>query len=137
MNDIFALLLPGLLLFIVQCQCDHGNRDLAGVRPPQRVAGREAMHPELFTPGSKDDRLDRVLFAAAPASRPRVLGGASYGPTWPVTIPHCQIALTVLSGHWTVTEWFDHCAVPQDLERPFLAPGRVGLPRPTRQLPRA
>ncbi len=70
MNDILALLLLGLLLFIVQCKCDHRNRDLAELARRNTWLAWQAMHPELFTPGSKGDHLDRTLFARSTSQPP-------------------------------------------------------------------
>ena len=53
MNDILALLLLGVLLSIVQCKCDHRTGDLAELARRNTWLAWQAMHPELFTPGSR------------------------------------------------------------------------------------
>jgi hypothetical protein len=64
MNDTIALILLGLVLFVVQTKYSHGNRDLADLARRNAWLAWKMMHPELFTPGSKGDRLDRAFLAS-------------------------------------------------------------------------
>ena len=64
MNDTIALILLGLVLFIVQSKYDRRDRDLADQARRYTWLAWKAMHPELFTPNSKGDRLDRTFFAS-------------------------------------------------------------------------
>ena len=64
MNDTIALILLGLVLFVVQTKYSHSNRDLADLARRNAWLAWKMMHPELFTPGSKGDRLDRAFLAS-------------------------------------------------------------------------
>ncbi len=73
-DEIILLALLAVCLLTILCRTDRSQSDIALRARALTWAAWQTIHPELFTPGSKGDRLDRTLFAGPTTSPDRQEG---------------------------------------------------------------
>ena len=70
-DETCPLLVLCSVLFFILCRIDHRDSAAADRARRSTWAAWKTLHPELFTPGSKGDRIDRELHQSpAPAPPP-------------------------------------------------------------------